>query len=105
MLKRGDAEVDNVPVYTAVTVKNKSGWLKERIAKNKIDWLTFTSPSAVRGFFEQIEGSIVNSSNVKVASIGPVTAEQLKNLGVKVALTAAEHTIDGLLAAIEGTYK
>jgi uroporphyrinogen III methyltransferase/synthase len=105
MLKKAGAEVDNVPVYTAVTVKNKSSWLKEKITKNKIDWLTFTSPSAARGFLEQIGSSIVNSSDVKVASIGPVTSEQLKNLGVKVNATASEHTIDGLLAVIEGTCK
>ena len=105
MLKKAGAEVDNVPVYTAVIVKNKSGWLKEKITKNKIDWLTFTSPSAVKGFFQQIEGSVVNSSDVKVASIGPVTAEQLKNLGVGVNVTASEHTIEGLLVAVEGTYK
>jgi uroporphyrinogen III methyltransferase/synthase len=105
MLKKAGAEVNTVPVYTAVTAKNKSGWLIERITKGKIDWLTFTSPSAVRGFFKQIEGNVVNSSDVKVASIGPVTTEQLKNLGIKIALTAADHTIDGLLAAIEGTYK
>jgi len=105
MLSKAGAEVDNMPVYTVATVKNKSGWLIERIIKGKIDWLTFTSPSAVRGFFEQIESNIVNSSNVKVASIGLVTSEQLKNLGVKVALTATDHTVDGLLAAIEGTYK
>jgi uroporphyrinogen-III synthase len=40
-----------------------------------------------------------------VASIGPVTSEQLKNLGVKVDITATEHTIDDLLAAIEETHK
>ncbi|MHC4596568.1 MAG: uroporphyrinogen-III synthase, partial [Planctomycetota bacterium] len=62
-------------------------------------------PSSVRVFFEQIPGEVVNSSDVKVASIGPVTSEQLKNLGVKVDITATEHTIDDLLAAIEETHK
>jgi len=47
----------------------------------------------------------VNSSDARVASIGPVTSEQLKELGVKVDLQASEHTIDGLLTAIEGAYK
>ena len=55
--------------------------------------------------FEQIAGDAVNSSNVKVASIGPVTSEQLKNLGLRVDVQATEHTIDGLLAAIEKMYK
>ena len=48
---------------------------------------------------------MVNSTNVKIASIGPVTSERLKTLGVRVDLTAAEHTLDGLIDAIEQTYK
>jgi uroporphyrinogen III methyltransferase/synthase len=104
LLESAGAIVDNVPVYTAVTVKNKCSELIEKIRKNKIDWLTFASPSSVRGFFEQISAELVNSNNVKVASIGPVTSEQLKNLGVKVNVQAGEHTIEGLLAAIEKTY-
>ncbi len=66
-----------------------------------IDWLTFTSPSCVRAFFEQIPPDSVNSGNVKVASIGPVTSEQLINIGIKIDIQAAEHTINGLLDAIE----
>jgi uroporphyrinogen III methyltransferase/synthase len=105
LLQSAGAIVRNVPVYTAVTVKNKCDSLIEKIRKNKIDWLTFASPSSVRGFFEQIPAELVNSSNVRVASIGPVTSEQLKNLGVKVNVQAVEHTIDGLLDIIEKTYK
>ena len=99
------AEVDNVPVYTAVTVKNDSGSLIEKIKKGRIDWLTFASPSSVKAFFEQIHADLVRPGNTKIASIGPVTSEQLKILGIKVDVQAMEHTTDGLLDAIEKTYK
>jgi len=105
LLAQAKAKVDDVPVYTTVTVKNEYGWLTKRIAEGAIDWVTFASPSSVSGFFEQIPSVLVSSSNVKVASIGPVTSEQLENLGITVDVQVAEHTIDGLLAAIEGTYK
>jgi uroporphyrinogen III methyltransferase/synthase len=105
LLKSAGAKVDNVPVYTAVTVKNKCGPLLEKISGDEIDWLTFASPSSVRGFFEQIPADLVNSSNTRVASIGPVTSEQLKTLGLKVDAQASEHTTDGLLDAVEKTYK
>jgi uroporphyrinogen-III synthase len=36
-----------------------------------------------------------------VASIGPVTSAQLEELGVGIDAQAAQHTIDGLLEAIE----
>ena len=47
----------------------------------------------------------ISPSNVKVASIGPVTSEQLKNLGVRVDAEAAVHTIDGLLDVVKQTRK
>jgi uroporphyrinogen III methyltransferase/synthase len=105
LLQSARAEVDNVPVYTTVTVKNDSGALIEKIKKGEIHWLTFASPSSVRAFFEQIPADLVNSGNTKIASIGPVTSEQLKQLGIKVDVQAMEHTTDGLLDAIEKTYK
>ena len=104
-LTQAGAEVQDVAVYTAVEEKSDSAWLTEKIDNGRVDWLTFASPSSVRVFFEQIPGEVVNSSDVKVASIGPVTSEQLKNLGVKVDITATEHTIDGLLTAIEESEK
>lgn len=98
------AAVDNVALYDILTQKSQCIRLKEEIADGRVDWLTFASPSAAKGFFEQVEPDLVYSSNIKVASIGPVTTEQLKNLGVRVNLTAKEHTLDGLLTAIERTY-
>jgi uroporphyrinogen III methyltransferase/synthase len=105
LLFAAGAKVDNVPVYTTVTVKNKSESLLEKIKKGKIDWLTFASPSSVKAFFEQTPADAVNSSNTKIASIGPVTSEQLKTFGLKVDVQATEHTTDGLLDAIEKTHK
>jgi uroporphyrinogen III methyltransferase/synthase len=105
LLENAGAEVDNVPIYTTVTVKNKCSKLIDKIKKGKIDWLTFASPSSVNTFFEQIPAELVNLRNIKVASIGPVTSEQLKNFGVKIDVEAVEHTTDGLLAIIEKIYK
>jgi uroporphyrinogen III methyltransferase/synthase len=105
LLESIGAKVDNVPVYTTVAVKNNPGLLTEKSKQGKIDWLTFASPSSAQAFFEQIPTDLVNSSDTKIASIGPVTSEQLKQLGIKVDVQATEHTIDGLLDAIEETYK
>jgi len=105
LLAQSGAKVTNTAVYSVTTEKSDCAWLKQKIAEGKIEWLTFASPSSVNGFFEQIANDIVNSSSVKVASIGPVTSEQLKNLGLRVDVQATEHTIDGLLAAIEKMYK
>lgn len=102
ILEQGGAEVKNVAVYTVTAEKGKSDWLTEQIERGSIHWLTFASPSSARMFFERIPGEIVNSSSAKIASIGPVTSKQLQQLGISVHVTAKEHTIYGLLAAIEG---
>jgi uroporphyrinogen III methyltransferase/synthase len=105
LLKQTGAKITEQPVYTIETEKNESAPLTEKISAGSIDWLTFTSPSSVNGFFEQIPLNVVKESVVKVASIGPVTSRQLQNLDVKVDVTATQHTIDGMLAAIEETYE
>jgi len=105
ILARAGAQVDNVAVYTAQAAKSESAWLAEAIGEGTIDWLTFASPSSVDGFFEQIGIEAVNSGKVKIASIGPVTSERLKELGVTIDVTAKEHTLDGLLDAIEDAEK
>jgi uroporphyrinogen III methyltransferase/synthase len=105
LLEKAGAKVQDVAVYTAEQQICKSDWLIEEINEGRIDWLTFASPSSANAFFELIPGDIINSANVKIASIGPVTSERLKILGVNVDVTAAEHTLDGLIDAIEQIYK
>jgi len=99
-LARVGAVVDEVPLYTVVPVKGEFGRLVGAIKAGRIGWITFASPSSVRSFFSQIAPEIVNAGSVAVASIGPVTSGQLRDIGVKVDIEAAEHTIDGLLRAI-----
>ena len=101
VLQQGGANVQDVPLYTAVPQTGDVDALGAQIEQGTIHWLTFASPSAARNFFEQIAPNGVNTSAAKVASIGPVTSAQLDKLGVHVDLTAPEHTTDGLLAAIE----
>jgi len=101
LLRQGGAEVQDTAIYTTVAAGGDGTELSERIRGDGVDWVTFASPSAVRAFVERIPTETVNSSKAKVASIGPVTSQQLRALGVRVDLTAQRHTIDGLLDAIE----
>lgn len=100
-LETGGAYVTDVPVYTAVPQKGDDAGLIAQMQRSQIQWLTFASPSAVRSFFEQIPPEAVHSYGVKVASVGPVTSKELAQFGLRVDVEATEHTIDGLLDAIE----
>ncbi|MBN2313041.1 MAG: uroporphyrinogen-III C-methyltransferase [Sedimentisphaerales bacterium] len=101
VLVGGGADVDNVALYTATASKDDPSYLVEAIRKGTIDYVTFASPSSVDEFFERISADLVKASKVKVTSIGPVTSERLEQFGIVVHVTASEHTLDGLLDAIE----
>ena len=88
--KRG-AHVDVVEAYRNV-VPDKVSQVP------KADWITFTSSSTVKNYVdiagrESLEG-------VRVASIGPVTSETARSLGISVDAEARPYTIDGLIAAL-----
>lgn len=67
---------------------------------NGIDWITFASSFAVKCFFEKF--NVQDIRKIKIASIGPMTTETLKSFGIAPTVEAEEHTIDGLIAAMEG---
>jgi uroporphyrinogen III methyltransferase/synthase len=61
------------------------------------DYVTFTSASAVR-FYLEAAGS--PRDGARVVSIGPITSAALRTHGLEPDVEAAEHTPDGLLAAL-----
>ncbi|GAG31972.1 unnamed protein product, partial [marine sediment metagenome] len=64
------------------------------------EFALFTSPSTVKAFFAHVQPELISAHRVKVASIGPVTTEQLTKLNVNVNAQAQPHTIDGLIDAL-----
>ena len=67
-------------------------------AGNKSDWITFTSSSTVKNLVS-IAGKDA-LAGVRIASIGPVTSETARSLGLTVDTEAKQFTIDGLIQAI-----
>jgi uroporphyrinogen III methyltransferase/synthase len=99
-LTKSGAIVEDVGVYTVAAANEKPTEIIGKIKSGEIDWLTFTSPSTVKGFFAHVRSDLISAHGVKVASIGPVTTEQLKKLNVNVSAQAKTHTIDGLIDAL-----
>ena len=63
-----------------------------------VDAVTFTSASTVRGF---VRAMGVVRGNPKVVCIGPVTAREAREHGLRVHAVANPHTVDGLVGAVE----
>ncbi len=101
-LTRKGARVEDVVAYRTVPVRDRARkkelekWIRER----KIDFITFTSSSTVKNFFEVLTPGTVKKMKSKLISIGPVTSETLKTYGAKPYREAAPHTIPGLVEAI-----
>jgi uroporphyrinogen III methyltransferase/synthase len=92
-LRARGAEVDEVALYRTVREPLDD---EQRAAALGADYLTFASGSAAR-FFAEAAGTLAGP---RLVSIGPVTTAALRELGVEPAVEAAEHTPDGLIAAL-----
>jgi uroporphyrinogen III methyltransferase/synthase len=71
----------------------------EAILSKRIDVVTFTSSSTVRNFMELVSDKTV-MYGIKVAVIGPITAETVRSYGLEPHITPAEYTIPALVQAI-----
>ena len=103
LLRQRGAKVEEVVAYRTVIPEDLSADRLKSVLKQGIDVVTFTSPSTVRNL-AQIVGAKeleVLLKGVKVACIGPVTAEAAKKLGIRADIVAGTHTIDDLVEAIE----
>jgi uroporphyrinogen III methyltransferase/synthase len=75
---------------------------REALASSRVDAVTFTSASTVRGFVGALG---VVRGNPKVVCIGLVTAKEARDLGFRVNGVARPHTMEGLVAALERVLK
>jgi uroporphyrinogen-III synthase len=103
LLTQRGAFVDEVVAYRTVIPDDLTPNRLKEIFAEGVDVITFTSPSTVRNFAQAVGAKELERflKPVKVACIGPVTVEAAKELGVRVDVVALNHTIDGLVEAIE----
>ena len=92
-------ETAEVVAYHTVPVGTLDPSARRRLDGGEVDWVAFTASSTVQGFVRGYGGPPPPA--VRVAAIGPVTAGTARSAGIRVAATATEHTIPGLVAAIE----
>ena len=87
-------EVDVVDAYRTVPAPIGD---EQRDAVATAEVITFTSSSTVEHFVAAFGTDAVPPV---VACIGPITAATARSLGVEVTIEAADHSIDGLVAAL-----
>ena len=89
-LRERGAQVDDVTVYHTHSER------APRPDLGRVDAVTFTSSSAVRGFLETGPAP----PGAAIICIGPITAQTAREHGLEVTEVAGDYTEDGLVAAL-----
>ncbi len=94
-LRERGAEVDVLALYETVAEPLSEDQLE---AIERADYVTFTSSSTVRFFFDGVGERV--PVGARLVSIGPVTSAALRERGMTPAVEADRHDIDGLVQAL-----
>ncbi len=90
-----------VDAYRTRTPRSLPPDAREALRGGRVDAVTFTSASTVRGFVRLLGAA---KGNPKVICIGPVTAREARAHGFTVHAVAHPHTIAGLVDALERAF-
>jgi len=108
-LRRGGAIVSDVVAYRTVVeeaLPERGPDVYGMLLQGRIDVVTFTSASALRGFARIYgdEQAVDLLKQTVVAVIGPTTADAARQMGIPVAVQPAASTIPALVDAIVAHY-
>jgi uroporphyrinogen III methyltransferase/synthase len=105
-LAASGARVSIAPAYRTVLTREGSERALALLEARRIDAVTFTSSSTVRGFVAVVapDDAARLLGDVVVAAIGPITAATAAEHGLRVTVMPHEYTIPALAEAIAGYF-
>ena len=106
VLEAKGGRVEVVEAYETVAPQLSAGEL-QRLLTPSPDVITFTSSSTATNFAKLAgeKPAVDLLRGVVIASIGPITSETIRKLGLTVAIEAKESTMPGLVRAIEDHFR
>jgi uroporphyrinogen III methyltransferase / synthase len=106
-LEDAGAIVDDVAFYQTVPETEDLNGAAAKLIESGADWITFTSSSTVENFHTRfnLPSLLGRFPRIKLASIGPETSKAIEAFGLKPAVEARHHTIDGLVEALQSAVK
>jgi uroporphyrinogen III methyltransferase/synthase len=96
------AIVDDIACYKTVPETDDLSGATAKLVEGGANWVTFTSSSTVQHFHARFDLPVLLKKfpQMRLASIGPQTSKTIAALGLKPAVEAREHTIEGLVEAL-----
>ena len=106
-LREAGADVVDVAAYRTIPTTSLSNDVCKAFLERRIDVVTFTSASTVHNFVKLFgkEYAVDLFKTSVIASIGPVTAEAARKLGIDTTIMPETHTVIGLVQAIEDYFR
>lgn len=99
---RDQAEIVEFPIYQTKPDLSNYEIIKEKLNRNEIDAVTFTSSSTVKNFAKAFSPD--EMKDVACFSIGPVTSQTLKECDLQTTAEASVYTTDGLVESLKNYY-
>ncbi|WP_338032345.1 uroporphyrinogen-III C-methyltransferase [Desulfobulbus rhabdoformis] len=99
------AMVTIAPTYQNIPPQGRREELRDQLEAGSVDMITFTSSSTVSNFLSMLgaaDGQELQRllNNVRIAAIGPITAETVRDNGLSVDIQPERYTIDDMVQAI-----
>ncbi|NOZ25706.1 MAG: uroporphyrinogen-III C-methyltransferase [Nitrospirae bacterium] len=97
-----------VTVFPTIKVVPPGSWQELDTAIGRVrdyDWIVFTSATGVRFFFRRffdLDRDVRDLFGIKICSIGPKTASEIRRYGLKVDLVPESFRAEGLISAFGG---
>ena len=103
-LRSSGAFVNEVVCYRTVVPESSRVRVRD-ILRDGVDAVTFTSSSTVRNLMKLLDNDATKLAGACIACIGPVTATTAGRLGLNVDIVAQDHTVDGLVTALQERFE
>ena len=98
-LRKAGAQVDILPVYETKPAGEAKEEVLELLKNGELHCVTFGSSSTVENFFDLVSPELIKEhrDSVKLASIGPITSNTLKEFGFSADIQPEDYTIPALV--------
>jgi len=100
LLKEAGADITELCAYQTKLEAGLPEDVLTALRDGEVNWITFTSSSTARNMMELLGDESHLLGSIKIASIGPITSETVRELGLSVTVEAQRSDIPGLIQAI-----